>query len=93
MTALRALPLQLNFGALATRVTSTGGRGPAGLRLAPARGRLAGPGKYGVLEHRRRQAQIRARHLLEILGSEPQPSGRDDSGPGQSALAATAPRL
>jgi hypothetical protein len=36
-------------------------------RLAPA-ARLRGPGKYKVLEHRRRQAQIRARRLLDLIG-------------------------
>jgi len=58
------LARKLDFGDWPTTVTSTGGRGNAGLRLAPAPGRLAGPDKYRVLEHRRRQAQIKARHLL-----------------------------
>jgi hypothetical protein len=46
--------------------------GPAGsairprLRLAPASRALRGPDKYKVLEHRRRQAQILARRLLEL---------------------------
>jgi hypothetical protein len=36
------------------------------LRLTSAR-RLSGPGKYRVLEARRRHAQIRARRLLDLL--------------------------
>ena len=36
------------------------------LRLAPASRTLRGPDKYKVLEHRRRQAQIKARRLLEL---------------------------
>ena len=58
------LARNLDFGDWPTTVTSTGGRGNAGLRLAPAPGRLAGPHKYRILERRRRQAQIKARHLL-----------------------------
>ena len=38
------------------------------LRLAAARPeRLRGPDKYKVLEHRRHQAQIKARRLLDLL--------------------------
>ena len=37
------------------------------LRLAPGGPRLRGPDKYKVLEHRRRQAQIKARRLLDLL--------------------------
>jgi hypothetical protein len=40
--------------------------GPSRLRLAPSAGVLRGPDKYKVLEHRRRQAQIKARRLLEL---------------------------
>ena len=36
------------------------------LRLAPRRG-LRGPDKYKVLEHRRHQAQIKARRLLDLM--------------------------
>lgn len=64
-----------------SEVTTTGavaGRGRGGLHLAPrlarlgarsgqAPGSLRGPNKYKVLEHRRRQAQIKARHLLELM--------------------------
>jgi hypothetical protein len=44
-----------------------------GLRLSRP-SRLAGPGKYKVLDARRRQAQIRARRLLDLLDA--QESGR-----------------
>ena len=37
------------------------------LRLAGSAQRLRGPDKYKVLEHRRRQAQIAARHALELF--------------------------
>jgi hypothetical protein len=40
--------------------------GQSKLRLAPASRTLRGPDKYKVLEHRRRQAQIKARRLLEL---------------------------
>jgi hypothetical protein len=36
------------------------------LRLAPSTRTLRGPDKYRVLEHRRHQAQIKARRLLEL---------------------------
>jgi hypothetical protein len=44
-----------------------------GLRIARP-SRLAGPAKYKVLDARRRQAQIRARRLLDLLDA--QESGR-----------------
>ena len=57
--------LKLDFGGMTTTTrTPRGGR--ASLRLAPTNG-LVGPDKYKVLEHRRRQAQIRARRLLELM--------------------------
>jgi hypothetical protein len=40
--------------------------GPKRLRLAARPGGLRGPDKYKVLEHRRRQAQIKARRLLDL---------------------------
>jgi hypothetical protein len=64
-----SLARKLDFGELPTTVTSTGGRGRAGLRLAPPTGRLAGPDKYRVLDGRRRAAQIAARHLLDLMDS------------------------
>ncbi|MBA2303375.1 MAG: hypothetical protein H0W08_12145 [Acidobacteria bacterium] len=60
--------LTLDFGGV-VGVTTTGAmssRAP-GLRLAAPTGGLRGPDKYRVLEHRRRQAQIKARHLLELM--------------------------
>jgi hypothetical protein len=39
----------------------------AGLRLAAPGGRLRGPDKYKGLEKRRRQAQIKARHALNLM--------------------------
>jgi hypothetical protein len=37
------------------------------LRLALPGGILRGPGKYKVLEHRRRRAQIDARRTLDLI--------------------------
>jgi hypothetical protein len=37
------------------------------LRLTGRPDRLRGPDKYKVLEHRRRQAQMAARRLLDLL--------------------------
>jgi hypothetical protein len=53
---------QLDFG----EATPAAGGAGRGLRLALPSGALRGPDKYKVLEHRRRQAQIKARRLLEI---------------------------
>ena len=59
-----SLARKLDFGDTAPVDTRQGsGRG---LRLAPAPAALRGPDKYKVLEHRRRQAQIAARRLLEL---------------------------
>ena len=59
--------LKLDFGGV-TGVTTTGALTlrASGLRLAVPSGGVCGPDKYKVLEHRRRQAQIRARHLLKL---------------------------
>ena len=64
MTFDGSAALKLDFGGMTTTSAPRGGR--AGLRLAPNAG-LRGPDKYKVLEHRRRQAQIKARHLLELM--------------------------
>ena len=61
--------LKLDFGGMTTTSAAGSGR-RGGLRLAAPGGALRGPGKddkYKVLEHRRRQAQMRARHLLELM--------------------------
>lgn len=56
---------KLDFGGMTTTGTvATGGRGS--LRLATSSG-LRGPDKYKVLAHRRHQAQIKARRLLDML--------------------------
>jgi hypothetical protein len=62
-----SLALKLDFGDSPARVTSTGGRGRAGLRLAAGTDQLTGPVKYRVLDARRRRALIRARHLLDLM--------------------------
>ena len=54
---------KLDFGS----TTTTSGVGRAALRLAALPAGLRGPDKYKVLEHRRRQAQITARRLLEMM--------------------------
>jgi hypothetical protein len=57
--------LKLDFGGMTTTTPAMrGSRGSLRLATAPA---LSGPDKYKVLEHRRRQAQIRARHLLDLM--------------------------
>lgn len=61
-----AAALKLDFGGVTTTSTSIKGRRGA-LRLAVPSGGLRGPDKYKVLDHRRRQAQIKARHLLELM--------------------------
>lgn len=65
MTFDGAAALKLDFGGMTT--TSTPRVGRAGLRLASAAGILRGPDKYRALEHRRHQAQIKARHLLDLM--------------------------
>ena len=41
--------------------------GRTGLRLASPVGLLRGPDKYKVLDQRRRAAQIRARHAMDLI--------------------------
>lgn len=64
-----SLARQLDFDGTpaAPSVAVPGSR--AGLRLALPSGVLRGPDKYAELEHRRRQAQIKARRLLELMES------------------------
>ena len=57
--------MKLDFGAMTARLTTGAARTGRALRLTPRRG-LQGPDKYNVLEHRRRQAQIKARRLLDL---------------------------
>jgi hypothetical protein len=58
----------------ANEATSMVSGGPT-LRLAPAT-RLTGPGKYKVLEARRRHAQMTARRLLDLLEAQERTDGR-----------------
>ena len=60
-----SLALKLDFGEMTT-TTMTAVTGRRGLRLAAAV-QTSGPDKYRELAHRRRQAQIRARRLLDLL--------------------------
>jgi hypothetical protein len=59
--------LKLDFGVQAPRLAPDGARSGRALRLAMPSGALRGPDKYKVLEHRRRQAQIKARRLLSLM--------------------------
>lgn len=61
-----SLARTLDFGEITTTTPVHGG-GRSGLRLALPGGVLRGPDKYQVLEHRRHQAQIRARRLLDLM--------------------------
>jgi hypothetical protein len=45
----------------------TDAAGARRLRLAQVPRALAGPDKYRLLEHRRHQAQIKARRLLDLM--------------------------
>ena len=58
--------LKLDFGGMTTTSAPAGTR-RGGLRLAAPGGPLRGPDKYKVLEHRRRQAQMKARRLLDLM--------------------------
>lgn len=73
-----SLARTLDFGETTTTMPVVQGR--SGLRLAAAGGLLRGPGKYKVLEARRRQAQIRARRVLDLLeaGDRPEPPAAGD---------------
>jgi hypothetical protein len=63
-----SLARQLDFGSFTTTATLQAARAP--LRLALPSGVLRGPDKYKVLEARRRQAQIKARRLLDLIERE-----------------------
>jgi len=58
--------LKLDFSGITT-TSPAGSSGRTCLRLALSSATLRGPAKYKVLEHRRRRAQIRARHLLALM--------------------------
>jgi hypothetical protein len=61
-----SLARRLDFGEITTTVGCSR-QLKADLRLAGRRDRLPGPDKYRALDHRRRQAQIKARRLLDLL--------------------------
>ena len=61
-----SLARTLDFGEITTTTPLKGGR-RAGLRLALPGDALRGPDKYKVLAHRRHQAQISARRLLDLM--------------------------
>jgi hypothetical protein len=58
---------QLDFGDFTTTTFPSAPPLKAGLKLAARPEGVRGPDKYKVLEHRRRQAQIKARRLLELF--------------------------
>ncbi len=58
-----SLALKLDFGRITTTTAARGELGRPKLHLAAAQG----SGKYKALEHRRRQAQIKARRLLDLM--------------------------
>ena len=67
-----SLARTLDFGELTTSHRPI--RGLSSLRTAPRQGRvrrrlelLRGPDKYKVLDQRRRAAQIRARHAMDLI--------------------------
>ena len=61
-----SLARSLDFGETTTTAPVYSG-GRSGLRLALPGGVLRGQGKYKVLETRRRQAQIKARRVLDLI--------------------------
>lgn len=63
-----SLARKLDFGGWTTTFQVGAAARPA-LRLAPRGRQLSGPDKYKVLAHRRHQAQIKARRLLDLCDS------------------------
>jgi hypothetical protein len=61
------LARQLDFGDLDGSAAPRRLLPRRGLRLAVPSAVLRGPDKYRALEHRRRQAQIKARRLLDLF--------------------------
>jgi hypothetical protein len=65
-----AMARQLDFGGEGVRPAPRIARDSRrGLRLAVPSAVLRGPDKYTVLEHRRRQAQIKARRAVDAAGT------------------------
>ncbi|HET7217224.1 MAG TPA: hypothetical protein VFJ02_04220 [Vicinamibacterales bacterium] len=61
-----SLARKLDFGGWTTTTFQAGRTARPALRLAPRGQQLAGPDKYKVLAHRRHQAQINARRVLDL---------------------------
>ena len=78
-----SLARTLDFGELPATVSSTGGHARVVLRLAPSPARYGAEDKYGILDLRRRRAQLQARRLLDLgeLAEDQtrQPIGEADS--------------
>jgi hypothetical protein len=70
-----ALARNLDYGEVAANGATSVVSGGSMLRLAFAT-RLTGPGKYRVLEARRRRAQINARRLLDLMEAQERGDGR-----------------
>ncbi len=62
-----SLARQFDFGDVTTSTFPPARPLKASLKLAAQPEGVRGPDKYKVLEHRRRQAQIKARRLLELF--------------------------
>ena len=62
-----SLARQFDFGDLTTSTFPLPRPLKTRLKLADRPEGLRGPDRYKVLEHRRRQAQIKARRLLDLL--------------------------
>jgi hypothetical protein len=62
-----SLARTLDFGEITTTGVPVQTMGRGGLRLAQPGGLLHGPGKYKVLERRRRHAQMEARRVLDLI--------------------------
>ena len=61
-----SLARQFDFGDLDIPLRAAAMAATKPLRLAARPAGLRGPDKYKVLDHRRRQAQIKARRLLDL---------------------------
>ncbi len=70
-----ALARTLDYNEIAANEGTSVTSGAPTLRLARV-GRLTGPGKYKVLEARRRHAQINARRLLDLFDAQEREEGR-----------------
>ena len=62
-----SLARQFDFGDLTTSTFSSAAAAQGPVEAGGRPEGVRGPDKYKVLEHRRRQAQIKARRLLDLL--------------------------